>query len=299
MGGALHIGKVSTPTIDMGRPEAELSMGRQSSVERFPRFSMLGFPVHALSKNDLVDLVAEAVDEGRRYIIGNHNLHSIYLSYHEPRMLEFYRRADFAHVDGMAVVLVGRLFGLPLTRTDRTGYADLLPLLAQRAAISGWRIFYLGSKPGIAEQGAKNLRSQYPQIQIQTRHGYFDAAAGGPANREILDEIQRFEPHILLVGMGMPRQELWILENLEGLHANAVFCCGALMDYVAGEIPGAPRWLGQIGLEWLYRLIMEPRRLWRRYLLEPWSVLMLLAREWFMHASRNSGAADDETPYSR
>jgi N-acetylglucosaminyldiphosphoundecaprenol N-acetyl-beta-D-mannosaminyltransferase len=298
MGGALHIGKVSAPRIDMGRSEAELSMDRQSSVERYPRFSMLGFPVDALSKNDLVDLVAEAVDERRRYIIGHHNLHSIYLSYHEPRMLEFYRRADFAHVDGMAVVLAGRLLGLPLTRTDRTGYADLLPLLAQRAAISGWRIFYLGSGPGIAEQGAKKLRSQYPQIQIQTRHGYFDDA-GGPANREILEEIQRFDPQILLVGMGMPRQEIWILENLERLQANAVFCCGALMDGVAGEIPSAPRWLGQIGLEWLYRLIMEPRRLWRRYLLEPWSVLMLLAREWLMQASRNSEAADGEDPHSR
>jgi N-acetylglucosaminyldiphosphoundecaprenol N-acetyl-beta-D-mannosaminyltransferase len=76
-----------------------------------------------------------------------------------------------------------------------------------------------------------------------------------------------------MVGMGMPRQEVWVLENREDIDARALFCCGALMDYVAGEIPTPPRWIGRLGFEWLYRLLSEPSRLWRRYLLEPWSVM--------------------------
>jgi N-acetylglucosaminyldiphosphoundecaprenol N-acetyl-beta-D-mannosaminyltransferase len=226
------------------------------------------------SKDDLVELVAEAVDSRKRYIVGNHNLHSIYISSRDVRMREFYKRADYTHVDGMGVVLAGRLLGLPLTRADRTGYMDLLPSLAQRASASGWRIFYLGSKPGVAAKGAETLKAQYPELQIHTRHGYFDATQGSSENQEVLEEIQRFDTQILLVGMGMPRQEVWILENVDHIRANAVFCCGAVIDYVAGEIPTPPRWLGQIGLEWLYRLMAEPRRLGWRYLVEPWDVFI-------------------------
>jgi N-acetylglucosaminyldiphosphoundecaprenol N-acetyl-beta-D-mannosaminyltransferase len=242
-------------------------------------FRYLGISVSALTKHDLVELVAKAVENCIRYVIGNHNLHSIYMASAEPRMREFYQQVDFAHVDGMPLIWAGRLLGLPLSRKDRTGYMDLLPLLAQRASISGWKIFYLGSKPGIAEKGANILRAQYPALQLQTGHGYFDSARNAQQNVEILAEIKRFDPNILLVGMGMPRQECWILDNLDRIRTNAVFCCGALMDYVAGEIPTPPRWLGQLGLEWLFRLISEPRRLWRRYLLEPWFVFTLLARE--------------------
>lgn len=240
--------------------------------------SLLGLPVNTLSKDDLVSLVSESIRARQRYIIGNHNLHSIYVSHREPRMREFYQRADFVHVDGMSLVLIGRMLHLPLERTHRTGYMDLLPALLEKASAEGWRIFYLGSKPGVADRAAGTLRKQYPGLQMRVRHGYFDMA-NSEENSSVLSEIEAFAPNVLLIGMGMPRQELWILENFWSIQANGVFCCGALMDYVAGEIPTPPRWLGQIGLEWLYRLLVEPRRLWKRYLVEPWSVLGVLIRE--------------------
>lgn len=231
-----------------------------------------------------MDLVAEAVRRNQRYVIGNHNLHSIYVSLQESRMRDFYNRADFAHVDGMSLVLIGRLLGLPLARSHRTGYMDLLPVLLRRASQSRWRIFCLGSKLGVAERAAGLLREKYPELEICVRDGYFDPAAT-EENSAVLDEIDRFAPHVLLVGMGMPRQEIWIHDNLDRIRANAVFCCGALMDYVAGEIPTPPRWLGQIGLEWFYRLCAEPMRLGRRYLIEPWFVFTALAREWSKQSS--------------
>jgi N-acetylglucosaminyldiphosphoundecaprenol N-acetyl-beta-D-mannosaminyltransferase len=263
-------------------------MDSQTNPKQFERFSLLGLPVNALDEDDLVDLVAEAVNHRERLVIGNHNLHSLYLSHYEKRMRQFYAQADFAHVDGMSLVLVGRLLGLPLTRRDRASYVDLLPVLVRASLAAGWRIFYLGSKPGIAEKGARILRGQYPELQIQARDGYFDTAPGSEQNSKVLDEIEQFDPHILLVGMGMPRQEIWILENRDRIKANSIFCCGALMDYVTGETPTPPRWLGQIGLEWLYRLIAEPRRLWRRYLLEPWFVLQMLIREFFSRGRQNA-----------
>jgi N-acetylglucosaminyldiphosphoundecaprenol N-acetyl-beta-D-mannosaminyltransferase len=124
--------------------------------------------------------------------------------------------------------------------------------------------------------------------------GYFDPTQNSAENQAVLDSIRSFHPNVLLVGMGMPRQETWLLENLDGINTNAVYCCGAMMDYLTGNIPTPPRWMGQIGLEWLYRLLSEPNRLWRRYLVEPWTVLGIVAREFLNLARRNPSTGGAE-----
>jgi N-acetylglucosaminyldiphosphoundecaprenol N-acetyl-beta-D-mannosaminyltransferase len=260
-------------------------------VEAYPKYSLLGFPVNALTKADLLNLVGDAVQGNKRYVIGNHNMHGLYLSFNDIRMREFLGRADYVHLDGMALVLVGRLLGLPLSRKDRTTYVDFLPAIVKRAAEEGWRISYLGSKPGVAERGAEILRAQYPSLQIQTQHGYFDSRTSSGENQRVLENIRNYRPHVLLVGMGMPRQEHWVADNIGQIEANSVFCCGAMMDYATGEIPTPPRWIGQIGLEWLYRLIAEPGRLWRRYLVEPWFVLKMVAKELLSPSRRKAASA--------
>jgi N-acetylglucosaminyldiphosphoundecaprenol N-acetyl-beta-D-mannosaminyltransferase len=253
-------------------------------------FDLLGLRLSAMTKRDLLGAVADAIDHCARRVIANHNLHSLYLWCHEPKTREFYRSADYTEIDGMPLVLLGRLFGLPLRREHRTTNLDLLPMLLDEAARRRWRVFYLGSKPGVAERGARILRTRYPGLQISTHHGHFDTDRSGEDNKGVLTEIRQYAPDILMVGMGMPRQEIWILENREDIAAHAILCCGGLMDLVAGEIPTAPRWLGPLGLEWLYRLVSEPTRLWRRYLVEPWSVLLHLTRQ-YLKAGRPGGTA--------
>lgn len=240
-------------------------------------FDLLGIRLHAMTKRDLVDAAAEAVDHRARCIIGHHNMHSLYLWCHEPKMREFYSRADYTNIDGMPLVLMGRLFRLPLNSEHRMNYIDLLPLLAEEAVRCQWRLFYLGSRPGVAERAARILQTRYPGLLISTRDGYFDTDRSGKDNQGVLAEIRDYAPDILMVGMGMPRQETWIVENQEDIAAHAILCCGGVMDLVAGEIPTAPRWLGPLCLEWLYRLLSEPARLWRRYLVEPWLILIYMA----------------------
>ena len=151
-------------------------------------------------------------------------------------------------------------------------------MLASIAAQQGWRIWYVGSRPGVAASGASLLRKEYPGLNIRTHHGYLDAVE----TKEVIAEINSYRPHILMVGMGMPRQEYWILDNRDQIDANVIFPVGALMDYRAGEIPTAPRWLASLYLEWAYRLFSEPRRLWSRYLIEPWYVAAQVMRHYYL-----------------
>ncbi|MFE1744023.1 WecB/TagA/CpsF family glycosyltransferase [Coleofasciculus sp. H7-2] len=241
--------------------------------------SLLGVTVYPLTIENLHSLIAEAVTNSQRWIIANHNLHSIYLYYHDRKMRDFYAKANYVHVDGMALVLLGKFLGLPLSREHRVTYADWTHPLMAEAVQQDWRVFYIGSKSGIAERGADILREQYPGLQIATAHGYFDAHPNSLENQAVLERIKAYQPHVLMVGMSMPRQEHWVLDNLEQLSANAILTSGAAIDYVAGAVPTPPRWAGKLGLEWLFRLLAEPQRLWRRYLVEPWFILRLFLAE--------------------
>ncbi len=162
------------------------------------------------------------------------------------------------------------------------------------AAKKGWRIFYLGSAPGIAKHGTEKLQQEYPELKISTAHGFFDPIPGDNDNEMVIEAINDYQPDILMVGMGMPRQEIWVLNNLEKLHAKVILTCGACMDYIAGEIPTPPRWMGRVGLEWLYRLLSEPGRLWKRYLVEPWFLGGLLVRDlWELRIKRFFGGGNN------
>lgn len=242
--------------------------------------------VHPLPVAKLNAVLQQSVESGATRIIAHHNLHSLYLQHSDPSMQSFYRQAECTQIDGMGIVLLANLLGVRIPREARVTYVDWVPWIMRMAAEHSWRIFYLGSKEGVAELAANRLRSEYPGLQIQTRHGYFAAQRTCQENRDVLGAIKDFQPHVLLVGMGMPRQEHWVLENLSDLSGMTILTVGAAFDYYAGVIPTPPRWSGRVGLEWLFRLAAEPQRLWRRYLVEPWFLLAILAGS--LRHSRNS-----------
>ncbi len=175
--------------------------------------------------------------------------------------------------------MAGTSAGLPIFAHQKITYLDWLEPLMQRIVAEGWRLFYLGAKDGVAERGAEQLRQRFPGLAMRTHHGYFDHARDSADNRQVLAEIRAYQPHILLVGMGMPIQERWITANADDLQANVIVSVGAGIDYTAGALPIPPRWLSGVGLEWAYRLCCEPRRLAFRYLVEPWYLLRPLASD--------------------
>lgn len=243
------------------------------SETKVTRFRILGVEVEGLTMTQLNEIVAASVNSRTRIVVGNHNLHSIYHYHHDRKMQAFYRLADRIHVDGMAVIGLGRLLGAPLRRAHRVTYIDWIGSLAKTAAEQGWRIFYLGSRPGVAERGAQALCRAYPELQIQTAHGYFNPDPASPDAHAVISAMEQWQPHLLITGMGMPRQEHWIVDHLDRIPANVILNGGAALDYFAGVVPTPPRWAGRLGLEWLFRLLAEPRRLWTRYLVEPWFIL--------------------------
>ncbi len=246
---------------------------------QLPDYKLLGVRVNAIDTPTLFSLIEESIRQGERSVIANHNLHSVYLYHHDLKMRQFYEQAKYVFVDGTPMIYLGGLLGFPLRYEHRiTSIHWIRPLLAY-GVLHGWRTFLLGGKPGTAERAAKILEDQIPGVQIATAHGYFDPRPGNPEAEEVLSRINRYRPHLLCLGMGMPRQEHWIVGHLPRIEANVIFNLGGFMELVTGELPLPPSWVGRANLEWAFRLVTRPKRVWRRYLVEPWSLLPLLFQD--------------------
>lgn len=232
-----------------------------------------------MTREQWLGVVEEGVRSRARRLLVSQNMHSAYLAPGSPALTDLQARADVVRIDGMPLVWIARLLGLPVTRAQRAGFMDLMPVLMAAAAERGWRIVVVAGRPGVAEAAAARLRAEHPGLKLMTEDGYFalDDSDGEVTRR--LERIAREDADIVLVGMGMPRQEEFLRRYLDRIAAPVVGTCGAAFDYVAGAIPMAPRWLSSLGLEWLFRLLAEPRRLWRRYLVEPVRLLPRLVAD--------------------
>ncbi len=178
--------------------------------------------------------------------------------------------------DGIGIVWASRILGQPFP--ERVTGTDLLPRLAERCARRGYRLFLLGAAPGVAEDAARILQQRSPGLQIA------DVYAGSPDDAEaetILRRIRAARPDILTVAYGAPRQDLWIRQHAQALGAAGVAVAvgvGGAYDFIAGRVPRAPRWMQRVGLEWLFRLLRQPRRAWRMRVLLPMGALVWAQR---------------------
>lgn len=242
-----------------------------ASSPRPVRLRLLGGEVDAVTADQVMTFTAANIAARRKAIVANHNLHSLYWLKRAPQMARFYAMADLIEADSTPLIAWGRLLGRPIGRRHRCTYLDWREQFWSRAAEGRWRVFYLGGAPGVAEHGAEAVAKRFPGATIAARHGHFDM--DGPENDAVLAEIDAFAPDVVFVGMGMPRQEAWIAANYGRLASGVVFSVGAAFDYEAGVQATPPRWAGRLGVEWLFRLFAEPRRLAARYLVEPWSLV--------------------------
>ena len=236
-----------------------------------PRLRLLGAEVDVVTPEEVLAFTAQCAGVRRKAVVANHNAHSLYLVGRDEGMRALYRRADLIEIDSVPLIAWGRFLGADVSRRHRATYLDWRDAFWRRAGAEGWRVFHLGGAPGVGEQARVAIQARYPNVEIGVRHGFFDPE--GPENDRIVEEIAAFDPHVLLVGMGMPRQEAWIEANFDRLPGSVIFPIGAAFDFEAGRSKTPPRWTGRMGLEWLHRFAHEPKRLFSRYFVEPWSLL--------------------------
>jgi N-acetylglucosaminyldiphosphoundecaprenol N-acetyl-beta-D-mannosaminyltransferase len=242
-------------------------------------YRFLGIRVNPLTVPDLNLIVGSAVATDQKIVIACHNLHSLYLFHHDAKMRSFHAQANYVHIDGMGIVLLGQLMRQPLGRRHRITYLDWLKPLLSEAAARSWRVLYIGMRSSICTRVGEVLGRDFPDLEFRTVHWDIEHVPENVLRESVVGVVNEFRPQILFVGLGMPRQENWILDNFERISASVILPCGAAMDYIAGAAPTPPRWAGRYGVEWLFRFLSEPRHLWRRYLVEPWYILGLLSSE--------------------
>jgi len=228
--------------------------------------SVLGTQLSLCDQASLLTIIENAVKSGGQLTILSGNIHSFNLAYKTPWLQRFFNQADIVRLDGAGLSLGARILGYrtPLRMT----WADFGWALAGMAAEHNFSLYLLGSKAGIAEKAAVALQEKHPNLLIAgTHHGYFDKTPGSEENKAVLEKIAQSKPDILIVGFGMPLQEQWLSQVRGSLAANVVMTGGAVFDYISGELVRAPAWMTNNGLEWLGRMLIEPRRLWKRYII--------------------------------
>ena len=257
------------------RPRAPFRQNRRAHE----RVTILGQSMDLVKPEEVLHHIQQAVRQGEKSLIANHNLHSLYLMQKRPELGAFYDKADLIEVDSTPLLAFSRALGLHSRGFHRCTYLDWRDHFWSVANRQGWRVLSVGGAPGVGDEAARRLKLRYPEADIAIHHGFFDARPGSSENAAVLDRITAFQPHILFVGMGMPRQELWIAENFERLPDCVILSVGAAFDYEAGAQSPAPRWMGRAGVEWAYRLLHDPKRLFVRYCVEPWTLLPLALRD--------------------
>lgn len=230
------------------------------------RVDLLGRRITLMTAKAIMDAIDKACVEEKKLTIASYNVHSFNLSMQLPWFYEFQQNAELTPCDGFGVLKALQYMGLKLPFQYRVSGTDFVPKLIEHCHERNLSVFLLGTKPQYLQQAIKRMKEKYPQLKLAGHHGYFDKT-DLRENKAIVEEINRVKPNILIVGLGMPLQEQWILKNRSSLDVNVFIPCGAIIDRLAGKVVQCPRWISLSGLEWLHRLIHEPRRLAGRYLL--------------------------------
>ncbi len=253
---------------------------------------ILGAPIDDINMTEALTRIDNFIAEGRAsrkgHQIATINADFVVKSLYDTELRRILQEADMATADGMPLVWSARLLGVPMK--ERVTGADMVPALAQLAAQKGYSIYFLGAAPGVAEQAAATLQHQFPTLQI--------AGCSSPSRAEvdrndcsIVEQCRAAQPDILLVAFGNPKQEKWIYEHAEQLNIPVMMGVGGTFDFIAGVTKRAPRWMQQSGLEWLYRLLCEPRRLWKRYATDLFGFgYFFLWQWWVMQRGTSRGA---------
>lgn len=232
-----------------------------------------------LTMEEALDRIDALAAGSRPAYVVTPNVDHIVRIEHDEGFRRVYDGADLILADGKPLIWISRLYKTPIR--EKISGSDLFPRLCERAAKKGYRMFFLGAAEGVAAKAAQNLTQKYPGLQVA---GVYSPPFGFEKDEGEIDKIagmlREAAPAILICGLGTPKQEMFVAKHLNRLNVPVALGLGASLDFEAGTVRRAPRWISNLGFEWLYRLCREPRRLFKRYLIDDMKIGRLVLKYW-------------------
>ena len=238
---------------------------RPKSHVRFPEVKILETKFHKVTCQDLIHYIVRAAQLSQKTTVANVNVRAVNFTHSLPWYRRFINTADLVFCDGFGVLWAGKLNGYRLQSVHRMTCPDYIEDLAKAFEQEKISLYLLAGKPGVVDKAIQQLKAVAPGLKIDGHHGYFSKE--GKENTRIIEKINQFKPDVLYVGFGMPLQERWIINNFDKIDTRVFLPLGACLDFYTGSVQRGPQWLTDRGFEWLTRLVIEPHRLWSRYII--------------------------------
>jgi N-acetylglucosaminyldiphosphoundecaprenol N-acetyl-beta-D-mannosaminyltransferase len=237
------------------------------------RIYILGSLIDKVDTKEALQRIEQFIQEGTPHQIITANAEIIYRGYQDKKLSRTLNKAHLVTADGAGVVWATRYLNDPVQ--ERVTGIDLLHAICKKSQEKGWKLYFLGAAPGVAEKAVLKVLETYPKCQVV---GYENGYFSPEEEPRIIENIKKVQPDILFVAMGAPKQDFWIREHLQELDIPVCMGVGGSFDVLAGNVERAPEWMQKRGLEWLFRLYKEPKR-WRRMLALPRFVLAVIGQK--------------------
>ena len=240
------------------------------------RHSFLGSYVDLLTMEETLDSISTAISNNQKILQSDLNVAKFIMMKSDSSLHNAVNKSDLINIDGMGLLIACKLLGIPVK--EKVSGVDLLMKMMERCAERGFRPYFLGSKQEVVEKAVSNVEKLHPKIEFAGfRNGYFSAED----EADIIAEINEVKPDCIFVGISSPIKEIFLYENRDKLQVPYMMGVGGAFDVVAGKVKRAPVWMQNYGLEWLYRLLQEPKRMWKRYLSTNTEFFLILVRALF------------------
>lgn len=238
------------------------------------RIQFMNIEMDNLTMEEALNKIENLIQQKKTSYVVTPNVDHIVQLERDGELRAVYQNADLVLADGKPLIWISKWYGTPIK--EKVSGSDLFPKLCEMAARKKYKVFFLGAAEGVAEKAAHNLMSRYEGLQVV---GTYSPPYGFEKNRMEMSKIETLiknaEPHILIVGLGCPKQEKFIYHNQKRLGVPVSLGLGASLDFEAGNIRRAPKWMANHGFEWLFRILQEPRRMVKRYLVDDIKIFSL------------------------
>jgi len=248
------------------------------------KVNILGVKVSNIANNDLLDTLAQCIHEKKKVQVCITPVNSVLAAIKDPEVLNIYNNAEIVLCDGMPIKWASSFLNTPIQ--ERITGLDLLPDLVELCAKNNFSVFLLGASPGVGDKLKQTIYQRYPNCKVVGVYlPPFMKVFSGEENDKMIAAVNEAAPDVLLVSLTAPKQDIWIAQNKNLLNASVQVGIGGAFEVMAGLAKRAPKWVQSAGLEWLFRFIQEPKRLFRRYFIEAPLFIPLIIKQKFKRSA--------------